>query len=1025
MFFVAPRRIAFALTAAICACYGVNAVAQLKSPASGQPPQSQQGAPQLPPELKKISDQYFAAVKLHTEKKYPEAIVAYKQFVTMALAAKVSPEALAAAYTNLASIYQLQSDKPDYAAMLLKVVEYDPKNARAYAQLAIVAGTDHNFADAQKWANKTLALKPVAQMASSAHFVKGNVAVSHKDFQTAANEFHESARLMPNNNLAHFNYGLSLAELKHYDQALAELQVAIKLDPNNKNALEYYEKLKTYVAQIAQNQNKSAPAITNFDAILKKDPKNGIALLGRARVLAQMMRTSEAVSAYIDAIAVLPHSYEAQYELGNLYQQPQIGKFTNAITFFKKAADIAVAAKDNKKQAQALGAEANAELQEGSSLADYRQKVQMLSSAEAHERQAIELTPLDIDLKVRLGRIYNAESKFSDAESVYREILTLTPDNVTIYNLLSGTFQSRLDVPGFVKVWKQYQERRPDDPTSYQYIADIYNRTRDYKNAIIAINGLLGRKISNSVIAGARVILGQDQAELHQYESARAEFRKVLALTPSPVPAQYKMQENASLEAEQRKALKALAGLSGVEKKPDEAIGYLNDLKAREAAMTRPGTQPIEPDVYKDIAVLYEQSNRIDLAIKEFNTMAHAFPTNPTPFEELGRLYEAEKKFELAVENYRRASSFSVKDPIPNLMKIADLYRRNKMLDKAIEQLDSMHKKYANNIEVMTALAEVYQQASQDSKALDTYDAISKVNPNLNWVQDRRAAVFMRLKRYTEAQAIYIKELETSKSPSRQTYEDLFHAFTVDGHPEKSLPYVKPRLERNPASSTLIAVVYDEFVRQNHEAEGQAYIEAVIKTAKPFKRMAQEAYANVLQIHHHNDLCLKIYRDIATEYPKDLVAQTNLADQLDFNNQAAEANDVYTAQIARADLPKDQKSSLERRLAERYIRQNLLSKARDLYNAIYTAENRDFDAAMRLGALVEKTGTPDEAIAFYTKLLPSPTYPPIVMIDLHNRIGAIYEKQGKKTEALQQYRETLKIEPENSLATSGIHRLGG
>ena len=1020
MLFVAPRTTTFALLACLFTIQVAGAQQTPVQPAS--PPASASQPPALPPELKKISDQYFAAVKLHSQKKYPEAIEAYKLFIKMATDAKARPEAFIAAYTNIASIYQLQSDKANYVAALRKILEYDPKDSRTDAQLAIVATTDHNYPEALKLANRVLVLKPTPQIASSAHFIKGNIAVSHKDFKTGASEFGMASRLMPSNSLAHFNYGLALAELKRYDDALAELQTSLKLDSSNKRAQEYYDKLKAFVLARPSIQNPNAPAKTEYDAVLKQDPKNFAALLGKARVLVQMNRPLEAISSYIAAVGVMPKSYDAVSELANIYQTGQ--NYPNAITFYKKAIELAVALKDKNKEAGCLSNLAYCETMEGTSLGDIHQKAEMLSSAEKHAKRSIEISPEDADKIVQLGRVYNAEGRFPDAEAVYRDLVNRHPDTLKYYNLLAGTFQSRLDVPGFVKAWKIYQARHPEDPTSYEYIVDIYNRTRDYKNAITALQALLSKKnLTNSAIASSRVRLGQDYAELRLYNEARAEFKRVLAMNPSVVEEKYRMQETSALEAEQRLALKALAGLAGLEKRSDEAIGYLNDLKRREAALTHNGSQPVEPDVYKSIAILYEQSNRVDLAIEEYQAMSRALPTNPLASEELGRLYESRKQIDLAADSYRKAATLTPKDPIPNLMKISDMYRRNHLMDKAVKQLETMHGSNPKSVEVLTALGEVYQQTSQDEKALATYNAIVAENPNLHWVQDRRATMLVKLKRFAEAEAIYTKEIDTPAGANRQIYEDLFHAYTAEGHPEKCLAFIKPRLEKAPANNNLMAVTYDQYVREQHEAEGQAYISALIERSKPYRRAAQEAYAEILQVHRHNDKSLAIYKSIATEFPKDLLAQINLVNQLDYNGLADEANRIYTEQISRPDLAKDQRKSLKRQLADRYVRQNHLALAEALYRDLYDSNNADFDAAMRLGALVEKRSG-DDGLAFYTKLLGIASYPSIVIVDIHNRMGAILEGQKKGAEAIAHYRETLKLDPDNSIATAGLHRLG-
>lgn len=939
----------------------------------------------------------------------------------MAVAAKANSGAILAAYANMAIIYQATSDRKNYVETLHKINVLDPTNARALAQLAIIASGDHHYDEADVYANRTIALKPSKDILSSVRFVKGSVAVSRRDFLEAAREFGESARLTPSNALAHFNYGLALAEQKRYDDALKQVELGARLDPANGHIKDYLGKLRGYVAALP-HRSSSVP-LTQFDAILKKDPHNNAALLGRAQQLAQMGRVGDAISAYLDTIAEAPESFEAHFGVAALYRKE--GSFVPAKQQFQKAQQISEKAKQPSNTIKALNGLAGVELAEGLTLADFHQRSQDFTLSETHVKQAILLDPKQMELKSLLGRVYEAESRFKDAGDVYREILVSLPDNVAVYTRLSMTYKSQRDIPNYVKVWKEYQLKRPDDPTSYEYIAQIYNDTGQYEQAVATIGEMLKRKLTNSVIASARVFMGQDLAQLKRPEEARAEFTTVLGMSPSKLQPQFALQEKAALEAEQRTALKALAGLAGGENKTDDAIGYLNDLKQREAEIYRGSDRLPDGEVYKSIATLYERSKRIDKAIKEYQDMARVLPSDPVPHEELGRLYESLKKIDAAAAEYSSGAALSGKDPVPDQLKIAQMYQRNQMVDKAIATLEKLYAANQKNIEIMTTLADVYRLAKQDEKALAVYDALVKVNATLAWVQDKRAACLVNLRRYPEAEAVFVQEITRNPTAGRQSYTDLAHVYGLEGRAAAFLDFIKPRFEKSPNNATAMAVVYDEYVRLGKEADGQAYISDVIDKHPAYRRICLEAYANLLQVEKHNAASLAIYRKVANENSKDIAAWINLADQLDYNGEHEAANKIYLDQITRADLPLPQRASLQRKLAMRYAQQQKLPESRALFQKIFNDEKRDFDAAMRLGDLIEKTGTPTEAIAFYQSLLPVQTYPLIVRVDIHNRSGSLYEKLNKKADAVEEYRATLKLDPDNAVANAAIKKIQG
>src|SRR5579862_1041205 len=99
-----PRStVARILCSALCICASHPVLCQ-PPPTAGPPHPGAQAS--LPPELKKISDAYGKAITFHRAKKYPEAIAAYEEFVSLANAAKVASGLVLSAYSNMAIIYQ-------------------------------------------------------------------------------------------------------------------------------------------------------------------------------------------------------------------------------------------------------------------------------------------------------------------------------------------------------------------------------------------------------------------------------------------------------------------------------------------------------------------------------------------------------------------------------------------------------------------------------------------------------------------------------------------------------------------------------------------------------------------------------------------------------------------------------------------------------------------------------------------------------------------------------------------------------
>jgi len=998
-------------------------------PAQGPPSPApgQTAPPKLPPEVQKVADQYSKAVKLHQDKQYKEALAAYKEYVRLVKAANLSAQVLLPAYHNMVAIYEyliaqqqdVVQNTQELEATLREIAHVDPNNAGVQAQLALITSQSRRVDEARHFANRALQLKPDNTVAGTAHFVLGNLAAIQRDYPTSSREFGAATKLMPKNPLAFFNYGLSLAEEKKYKEALTAFEQARKLDPKVNN-------VDAYIAAVKQELNKGDDALTEYDKILKSDPHNAHALLNRAYLLDQKGQKSAAISAYLDALAVVPNDYDAHFNVARLYEE--IRNFTASRQHYLLAHQ-SVAGKDNARDARALVGAAASELQEGSGLLDTNQRQALLSAAEQHYKQAIAFSPKDNTLVFQLGEMYEKLARYDDARALYRKQLELMPNESLLYRHLANVSLMQRNPPEFIKTWQSYQQKFPDDPVSYQQISSLYDKMGQWNQAIAEWNLLLARKPGTSMVANALTSIAQDQIQLRHYDEARKQYQATLALDDKAVnvPKSSQASEIAGIQAAQVRALRGLSEVAQAENKPDEALQWLEQVRTRESEIFHKAGQPINPQIYHDIALLYEQTHKPDLAIKTYLELTQALPNDYRPYEELGRLYAAQNQLDRAVAAYQKAASFpNHPNPISERLKIAQLYQRQaqtdkRYFDKAIDEYEAIRVESPKDKQVLTELAQVYRQAGQDTKALAIYDALQGLDPTLRWVDDAKAVVLTNLKRYDDARALYIRQI-TRDPENRQNYANLANLWAKEGKREGFIDWVKPRFEKTPSNLTLMGVTLDEYTRQKREEEGWAYLKSVIEKNSA-QRPVLEAYANLLELRQKRAESLAVYRRIAEANPSDISAQSQLADQLDFNNQKEEANQVYVALIARTDVPDTVRQSVRRQLGARYARQAKWADAVAQYQELVKQNAKDFDAAMTLGTILVQAGREADAIALYAKVLTEKDFPAVVYVDAHNRLGALYEKQNNKPEAIRQYQEALKLDKDDTIATDGLKRL--
>lgn len=1001
--------------ALLCVCLPISVAAQGAAPPKSPPPSSGKSGksgpvlvrPTIPPELRKASEAFFRAVALHKAARPVEAVAAYKEFLRLAAEAHIKPEQTLPAYENLAALYRYQGDSKNMEAALLHIVALDPHNANAYVQLATLYSAQRRFDEAGRDAAKALSLSPPANLAAPAHFVLGTVAAMRNADTTAEKEFATALRLVPGNPQAQFDYAVILGRLKKYRPALAAAEKAKSLAPN-------VVQTRLYIGELKVQLSDFPGALAAYQDVLKQEPRNPTALFNAAVMLHRLGRTQEAISAYLDTLAVMPDNAGAHLDVAQLYLSIQ--NFTAARHHY------AAVLKTKPKDVRALSGLAMSESGDAFTLTDPNQRKAGLDQAEAHFKQALALAPNDREVQDALGRTYEHAGRYEDALKLYHKQQATAPDDVDTYRKLARVYTMQRNAKAVLATWREYRQHRPDDPTSYAGTARILEAQGKQEEAIGEWKLLLARhpKDGNAIVA-----IGQDLAVLKKYPEAKAQFNAVLALdaTGGDAPdAKTRPILSAAVKAQQLDALRGLAAVADAEGKTDEAVSYWNQVKSREAAVAAQTNQPPNPETYRAIATAYEKAKKPDLAIKEFQALAQALPTDPTPYEDLARVYESQDRVEDAAAAFRQAMN-RAEDPLSEGLKLAELYRRHQKLDQAISEFEQLQGKYPQESRLFAPMAQTYEQAGKDEKALATYDALLKVDANAHWAEDKKATVLSRLKRYPEAQAIYVKELDRNPD-SYQTYADLARIYQLEGRADAYLAWLQARLDKTPARTNLMAAVVDAYTQQKREDAGWAYVRGMVDRHKT-ERPVLEAYAGLLSRRERRPEALEVYRQIAALSPNDLDAQTNVADQLDLNGKKEEGNQIYLDLIARPAVKADERLGLRRILASRYVQQGKMVEAIAQLQEIRKTNPNDFLATEAQAQALSSLGRDQEAVPLFASLLKQTDYPPAVRAQIHDAIGGIYEKQGRKTDALGEYREALKLNPDDPKAAQGLKRLGG
>jgi protein O-GlcNAc transferase len=352
----------------------------------------------------------------------------------------------------------------------------------------------NNFEDAVPPLQKFIAEKPDVAFA---HFQLAYAYTALKRAEEARAEYEKSVALDPKMAEAQLNLGILLLE-KDPAAAVAPLQKAVELLPSQSRpryllgvALERSGDLKgaadsfegasrldakdadslLQLARIYVKLNRPADAEGKFRAALALDPKSLEALLGLA-VSLDAQKKPEAADAYRDYLAVHPQDAAARSRLMHLLVE-------------QGRNDEALAQLDNSTAGR------SPTLDDLKLRADIEIGQKKFDAAIATLKQALVLAPNDAQLHGGLGRTYLQFRDFANAEQELKIALQLDHSNLTYLKDLSSTFYLAGNCPATLAALDAIAKSETPGPGPWFIRALCYDKLNQVQPALDAYRKFL------------------------------------------------------------------------------------------------------------------------------------------------------------------------------------------------------------------------------------------------------------------------------------------------------------------------------------------------------------------------------------------------------------------------------------------------------------------------------------------------------------------------------------------------------
>jgi tetratricopeptide (TPR) repeat protein len=246
---------------------------------------------------------------------------------------------------NLGQIYieknQDEQARPHFEqalAHLQNTIYFHPpkEDARAYVNLATIAGRAREFDQARQYLEKALQID--ADNAPAHAYLGDMIMASKGDYDAALPHLKKAIELNPSNDVAQDYMGVALFNLARYEEAAEYFQTALSINPANKDAREHF-KAYTSLGLNAAQSGRLDEAKRYLEMGLSADPNDGRAHAYLAGVLLESEKNYEAAIAHLTKAIELEPSNDTAYDyMGSALFN--LGRYQEALAYFQRSLEI-------------------------------------------------------------------------------------------------------------------------------------------------------------------------------------------------------------------------------------------------------------------------------------------------------------------------------------------------------------------------------------------------------------------------------------------------------------------------------------------------------------------------------------------------------------------------------------------------------------------------------------------------------------------------------------------------------------
>ena len=294
------------------------------------------------------------------------------------------------------------------------------------------------------------------------------------------------------------------------------------------------------------------------------------------------------------------------------------------------------------------------------------------------------------------------------------------------------------------------------DPASQQIgdeLAEIYYQSQRVRDAVVEAQSILAKDPDN--LPARRLLariyvrtlgdLSNTSGQRDTLAHAAEQYREIIRLDPADTDAALWLARLYRMQNEQDKAEGVLQALLAREPANESGVEQLTQLlldegKSPEAVSLLKGIlqRAPTPRLWELLGDAYNQGHDLPNAEQAYRKASEAQPDDINHHKELAQTLLAEEKYPEALEQFQRLSQMDADDP-DNYLRLAEIYRQLKQLDKAEQNVLLAKQRAPNSLEVTYYQASIYEDEGRlDDSIRVLSDAVTAVKTESEFTPSRR-----------------------------------------------------------------------------------------------------------------------------------------------------------------------------------------------------------------------------------------------------------------------------------------------